>query len=518
MKKLPIGIQNFTKLIRGGFAYVDKTKLIYRLVTEGEAYFFARPRRFGKSLLLSTLAALFAGQKELFSGLWIEGSDFEWAEHPVLALDFSTLVGESKSALLDSLNRYLQRAAQEQGVVLDLEPWPSETFSVLLRRLFQGREVVVLIDEYDRALVKNIEDPRIIKENRAVLQDFFAVLKQDQKYIRFTFVTGVSKFSQVSLFSGMNSLDDISLHPEYTTLTGIVEQEIWENFAPQLRQLAENSNQSPEQLMDCLRLWYNGYRFGRSPNCERVFNPWSLLKFLSSGELQNYWFTSGTPTFAIKLIKEQELPLMDLDRGIQAGDELESNHEIDGIDLPTLLFQTGYLTIESYDPQERVYSLVLPNEEVRRSLLENLFLSYSGQYKWRSSPHFADLRRSLEEGAVGSFFEHFNSLLAAIPYPAHVARESYYQSLLYLCLRMLGFLAEAEVMMNQGRIDLAVELPRVIYVFELKIDQSAQEALNQIRRREYGERYSATGKKIVLIGANFSSKTRSVSDWVQATS
>jgi hypothetical protein len=516
MKKLPIGIQSFPTIINRGFAYVDKTKLIYLLLEEGISYFYARPRRFGKSLLLSTLAALFAGERDLFKGLWIDRSNYEWKSYPVVMLNFADLDSHSPDALSDSLNRYLVTIAARLGLNLDLAPRPAETLSNLLSQAAGGKEVVVLIDEYDRPLVKNIHDAALVRANREALQDFFAVLKSHETFLRFLFVTGVSKFTKVSLFSGMNSLFDISLDAEYTALTGLSEREIEANFRSRLQQLAKARGESMEKLWDQMRLWYNGYCFSRLVDSEKVYNPWSLFNFFRSKQLENYWFETGTPTFALQLIKQQHFPLVTLGSGFLPVSALGANQELEQIDLPTFLFQIGYLTIDRYDSEAHVCYLKFPNEEVRRSFFEHLFVSYFQQPPWQRLPLFDQLKESLQDGKLGSFFDHFNTLLAAIPYPLHLPAEGYYHSLLYLCLQMLGFSVNAEICTSQGRIDLVVEQLDRVYVLEFKLDRSAEEALDQVMVREYARRYRGSGKKLILVGANFSSTARSIDEWRQA--
>jgi hypothetical protein len=370
MKRLPIGIQDFPLLVSGGFDYVDKTPLLYQLIRQGVSFFLSRPRRFGKSLLVSVLAAIFSAKRELFHGLWIDSSDYEWVEHPVISLDFSNLATDSPESLLESLNEYLVKVASSLGVQLTPHKRASVTFADLIEKVYTQARVVVLIDEYDRPLIANVENPHVVQANRASLQDFFSILKSSQKYLHFVFITGVSKFSTVSFFSGMNSLDDISLDARYATLTGLTEKEIIAKFHPRLDELAAQQHEPFESLMERIRLWYNGYLFARSTTCERVFNPWSLLKFLSTGELVDHWFASGTPTFLVKLIRERNFPLIDLDKNIEVGSLLDANRQT--LDWPLLLFQSGYLTIDRYEAASRTYWLRCSNEEMRRSFSQDL--------------------------------------------------------------------------------------------------------------------------------------------------
>jgi Predicted AAA-ATPase/PD-(D/E)XK nuclease superfamily len=514
MKKLPVGKQDFSALMEGGFVYIDKTELIHQFLKEGAVYcFLARPRRFGKSLLVSLLQSLFRGERHLFEETWIGQSDYDWPKHPVLRLDFSRLASTFSEDLLPSLNRYLRDVARPLGVDLELRPNPGETLALLVEKLSGRNKVVILIDEYDRPIVKHMADPELMAANREALQDFFAVIKSLEDQLRFVFITGVSKFSKVSLFSGMNNLRDISLHPAYATLTGLTEQEIGHFFSDHVAKRAEERGETPTQLLEQMRFWYNGYRFARTADATKVFNPWSVISCLDSGEVENFWFTSGTPQFAIQLIREQGIPLVDFERGINAGQQIEANFDVDSLDVVSLLFQTGYLTIDEYDANTKTYRLTLPNEEVRRSLFEHLFHAISEQPPWKEQQRFLALRQDVLAGDIDRFFKRFNELLASIPYPIHIAEEKYYHSLIYLALRILGFDAGAEVMTNDGRIDMIVSTPGSVFIFEFKINGSARKALKQIKETDYPARYRGEGKALVLVGANFSSKSRSIDDW-----
>lgn len=368
MVKFPVGVQDFPLMRREGFVYIDKTEWIYHMMTNGVAYFLARPRRFGKSLLVSTLESLFKGERELFNGLWIDGSDYPWREYPVIRLDLSKAVSSTPEALSTSLQELLQENANKYEISGFQRPYPSFSLSALVIELAKKKgPVVILIDEYDKPLIHQLANMELVAQNREILSEFYTTIKALSQYLHRIFITGVSKFSKVSLFSGMNNLIDISLKSEYATLLGLTENEIGCYFQDTLDLIAQKRQEPLEKIREKMKFWYNGYSFSRHKKGERVYNPLSVMEFLQSGEFDNYWFTTATPTFAVKLIKKNNYFIPNLEKGIIVGKEIEASHESDIIDLPTLLFQTGYLTIDSYDKNSWTYFLKFPNEEVRRS-------------------------------------------------------------------------------------------------------------------------------------------------------
>jgi hypothetical protein len=513
MKKYPIGIQDFPLMIKEGFLYVDKTELIYRLITTGVSYFLARPRRFGKSLLVSTLESIFKGEKELFSNLWIDSSDYEWREFPVIRLDLSKTVSSSHEALSESLQELLQECANKYGITGIKRSFPSLSLSALVIELSKRSPVVILIDEYDKPLVHQLDNMKIVAQNREILSEFYTTIKALSEYIHRVFITGVSKFSKVSLFSGMNNLIDISMRAEYSTLLGLTEGEIHRYFKSELDSIAGKRQLSTEDLLQKIKYWYNGYFFSRSNDAEKVYNPLSLMQFLQGGEFDNYWFTTATPTFAINLIKKSNYFIPDLEKGIIAGKEIETSHETDVIDLPTLLFQTGYLTIDRYDANSWTYFLKFPNEEVKRSFLDHLLYEFAEMRPSEVHTFLFKLSAYLSRNDLNSFFETFNNLLGSIPYHIHIELEAYYHSLLYLVLKALGFTVEAEVITNRGRTDMVLKTEKCIFVFEFKINSNAQTALNQILQKKYYEQYRIDTREIILVGVNFDTKMRSLNDW-----
>lgn len=373
----PIGIQSFSELIKDGFVYIDKTELIYQMVQTGRTCFLSRPRRFGKSLLVSTLEALFKSEKELFKGLWIASSDYDWITYPVISLDFSMLVTDSYEALVRTLQDQLQDVANRYGIGEIRKETPSETLVVLVHRLSVIGRVVILIDEYDKPILDRLSQKALVEQYRDLFKSFYGHIKGLGKYLRFTLLTGVTKFTQVSLFSGMNNLEDLSFNPDYASLLGITEEEIENYFTSEINEIARESEQKSEDIRQKIRNWYNGYRFSGVSRAHTVYNPLSLMNYFKSHRLANYWFATGTPTFAYRLIREQNYELSDFESEIVIGHSIEMNHEPDSLDLMTLLYQTGYLTIKNYEERTQRYTLQFPNEEVRRSFFEHLFHHFS---------------------------------------------------------------------------------------------------------------------------------------------
>jgi len=513
MIKFPLGVQYFPKLREEGLLYIDKTEWIYRLVKEGSVYFLSRPRRFGKSLLVSTLEALFQGKRNFFSGLWIDGSDYEWKEFPVIRLDLSRAVSENAEVLATSLQELLNEVAVKYGIEGIQRPLPSLTLSALVTELFKIGPVVILIDEYDKPLVHHLEDAQLAKQNRDLLRDFYSTIKALDQYLKFVFVTGVSKFSKVSLFSGMNNLEEISLYDSYADLLGITEEEISAYLLPEVDRVAKERGKSEENIRMLLKTWYNGYRFSLSAAVSKVYNPVSLFSFLKTSSLDNYWFTTATPTVAIELIKKRGFPIIDFENEIIVGKEIEVSHDVEVIDIPTLLFQTGYLTISDYDEKARTFFLKFPNEEVRQAFLEHLLRAFAERQMSEINGVLYKLSKYLQDKDLKGFFDVFNVFLASIPHQIHKEVEAYYHSLLYLFLKAIGFRVEAEVFTSLGRIDMVLKTKTTIFIFEFKINKTADEALGQILDKEYQKQFTLDQRQIVLVGVNFDTKSRSLNDW-----
>lgn len=503
LAKLPIGIQTFSEIREEAYAYVDKTPLIHRLATEGKYYFLSRPRRFGKSLLVSTLQDLFEGRRELFSGLDIEDK-WDWeTTYPVIKLSF----GGGAARNLESMQRILASVLRFNHAHLGVECAHPEHGGICLKELIEkvhkqtGRKVVVLVDEYDKFIVDNLDQIEVARQGRDVLRDLYSVIKDSDASIKFAFLTGVSKFSKMSIFSGLNNLEDISLSPDYATLCGYTEHDLDTVFAAHLKGADRGE----------VRSWYNGYNFLG----EKVYNPFDILLFLKNGQqFKNYWFATGTPTFLIKLIQKNNYYIPQLDN-LTVRESLIDSSDIDNIQLEPILFQTGYLTICRREQVGSItmFDLCFPNLETRSSFNEHI-LSYLIGQDSAAPQHQKDILQTLEGMDSEGFERTLKALFSSIPYTNYVNNtishfEGYYASVIYAYLASLGLDLVAEDVTSKGRIDLTIRLPEVIYILEFKVD-GAGKALEQIKQRDYQQKYQLAGKKIILIGIDFDSGSRNV--------
>lgn len=521
-RKMPIGIQDFEDLRQRGFMYVDKTAYVYRMANEGKPYFLSRPRRFGKSLFLSTLKAYFQGKRELFEGeqgrhagpakLAITELETEWIEYPVFHIDLSGNeyrdLGGLESALDSSLRSIEQRWGRDPADTLI-----SARFKGLIRRACEtsGRRVVVLIDEYDKPLLETIEDLTINEDVLRSLKAFYGVLKAADPWLRFVFLTGVTKFSQISVFSDLNQLRDISLEPDFSSVCGITQRELTDNFDPELRALAESNGESYEETLAKTQKLYNGYHF--CEDTEGVFNPFSILRTLASRRLGYYWFETGTPSFLVKLLREADFDLRDFKKGISIPAQSIYNYRVqDGNPIP-LLYQSGYLTIKGYDRRINEYLLNFPNEEVRCGFL-NFLLPY---YMPVRGNNFSVGRfvTELYEGDVEAFMERLRAFFSSMPYELNEKTEKHYQGIFYVLFTLMGQSVGVEVRSAAGRADAVVETGDTVYVFEFKLAGrgTAEEALRQIDEKGYTIPWTAGGKKLVKVGAVFDPEKRTLGDW-----
>ena len=505
MKKLPIGIQTFSEIIEGGYYYVDKTPLISNMVTAGKYYFLARPRRFGKSLLVSTLKAAFSGRKELFSGLYLE-THWDWTvRFSVIHMSFGGGVIQSREALDEAIDSILDDHADAHAIVLK-QAGTHLRFKALIQALHRqsGHPVVVLVDEYDKPILDNIDKPDVALEIREGLNNIYSVIKDSDADIKFAFLTGVSKFSKVSLFSGLNNLEDITLSPEYGTLCGYTEQELGNVFDDRLRTVDLG------ELSD----WYNGYNFLG----EAVYNPYDVLLYLKHQRFRNYWFETGSPSFLIKLIQSRRYAVPNLEF-IEAGDALLSSFDVDYIELETLLFQTGYLTIKGTKQQgaRLIYRLGYPNREVKMSLTESLLNHFVGRPMERER-NLSAVYEALDSGDVEALARIFHAFFASIPYDWYrknqlAGYEGYYASIFYCYFCALGLDVAAEECTNKGRLDLAVRIENKLYIIEFKVlgEKSVKgDALQQIKAKGYAEKYRKAGRLIYLLGVDFNKEDRNI--------
>ena len=505
MKRLPIGIQTFRDIIQNDYLYVDKTKKVFDLVSNPKGvYFLSRPRRFGKSLLISTLNEIFEGEKELFKDLWIYKADYAWEKYPIVRIDFSRKKAENRDDLKGFILHQLKDIAGRYGISLERDQY-DEAFDELLTKLSEINKVVVLIDEYDKPIIDNIENKELAIELREILKGFYTIIKACDEHIRFALLTGVSKFSKAGVFSGLNNLEDISMDAGYSSLLGITQQEMDVCFKEHIDLFTKSEEIDKSKLIKKITSWYDGFCFSR--NCEKVFNPFSMLLLFKKLDFGNYWFESATPTFLIKLMKEKNFDIKRLKK-MELREEAFGAYELENLAVLPLLFQTGYLTIKEYDKAFMTYILGYPNFEVENSFQYALLSSYSGIHV---DGYLIDLVRALRNDDFETFFDTLRIFFADIPYDLHIKKEKYYQTVFYLIFSLIGLKVEAEVKTNKGRID-AVIIDKDIYIFEFKFDGNKDQALNQIKDKKYFEKYQGKGKKIYLFGVEFAD--RNVGEWV----
>jgi Predicted AAA-ATPase/PD-(D/E)XK nuclease superfamily len=501
MKYLPTDVSTFSTMITGNYLYIDKTRYIYDLFKRGTRYYFlSRPRRFGKTLLISTLKELFLGNKSLFQELWISISDYDWQEYPIIDLDFSRIAHSTPEELKVSLTWGLMEIAKQYGIDISQAPTLTDKVIDLIQKLSQHNKVVILIDEYDKPILDHLHDIEMARTQREVLRSFYDVLKGLDQYLRVIFITGVTKFSKTSLFSGINNLNDISLKPGGAALLGYTSDEITTYLKDYIANFTFQKGISPEAIVQELRGWYNGYRFSEEEIT--VYNPFSVLYALNDQKFKNYWFESGTPSFLINLIKKQFISLEDIQETEVAESSL-GTFEIDNIPLITLLFQTGYLTITHYNKQNSKYTLGYPNFEVEESFKKYLVATLAQTTSIVVDKAASRLIEALNNNDIANFCTILQTLFAHIPYTLHIERESYYHSLFQLIMNLLSLEAQSEILTNRGRIDMTVTTKTHVYIFELKLNGTASEALQQIKEKRYYERYISQSRHIVLVGLTF---------------
>jgi hypothetical protein len=514
MKKLPIGVQTFSDFVEEDYLYVDKTKLIHELYAGGGKYYFlSRPRRFGKSLLISTLAEIFSGNQELFKGLWIYDK-IKWTQYSVIHLDLSEITFKTPDMLEKALDNRVEKIAAECNIRLDHDLFLKEKFGQLLEKMSQKQKVVILIDEYDKPMIEYVETDEIetAKQIRKVLKSFYAVIKASDAYLRFVFITGVSKFSKVSVFSDLNNLIDITLHENFAALLGYTEAELEHYFSPYMEQMVEKRGMSISYLTETVRKWYNGYSWDGE---NFVYNPFSILNLFNTNSFGNFWFSSGTPTFLIQLIKSQQIELMEFESLAVTGFTFDS-YDIENMDIAALLFQTGYLTVKKIiiKDEEKTYELSYPNHEVKNSFLTYLLGEYTQKKSGFNTRLLKRIGKAVEADDMDRFVRELKSLFASIPYHIFIGeREAYYHSIIYLLLSLSGAVVKPEDPTNIGRIDAVVETGKKIYIMEFKIG-SEQEALEQIKEMKYFEKYLGSRKEIVLMGIGFDPEKRNIGNYL----
>ena len=559
-RKLPLGIQSFEKLRRDRYVYIDKTAFLWQLVQGSNPYFLSRPRRFGKSLFLSTLAAYFRGQKELFKDLYIEQAEEEqaaqenrtaWLEYPVLYLDFNTGQYDTIESLISRIELFLfplEKKYDIPSVQGDL----AQRFEEVIKQIYQktGKQVVILVDEYDKPLLHTMGVNEELNDHyRNTLKAFYSVIKSCDQYIRFAFLTGVTKFSKISIFSDLNNLKDISLHESYAGMCGISQKELETNFQPEIQALAQKQGLDYSEALATLKQWYDGYLF--HPAGEGMYNPYSLLNVLDDKEIKSYWFGTGTPTFLVNFLKEAHYYIPDLDGNVELDEEGLQTYRAVAQDALPILFQAGYLTIKEYISDLRLYRLGFPNNEVRYGFLHNLLPAYSDVPFGQTGVWIGRFIQDIRKGNVDEFMERLKSIISGIAYDNFTEqnlklREQNYQTAVYLVFALMGQFVQTEVhcystAMDGGgstqqrcfgtaetrsqnytrmysfdrRADCVLKTADTVYIFEFKLsgNGSAEEALNQIKTQEYAAPYKGRGQKIVLIGAGFDEEKRTIRDW-----
>ena len=509
--KYPIGIQNFEKIRRDRYAYVDKTALMYKLVSEGNYYFLSRPRRFGKSLFLSTLEAYFDGQKELFEGLAVSRLETEWLRHPILHLDLNAAKYDDIEALNVILNVALTEWENRYGKS-DAETTFSTRFMGVIRRAFEktGRRVVILVDEYDKPMLQAIGNDTLQTEYRNTLKAFYGALKSCDRYIRFAFLTGVTKFGKVSVFSDLNNLFDISFDQRYSTICGITEAELHANFDEGVQLLADYNKMTKEECYARMERDFDGYHFCMdSPG---MYNPFSVLNTLASQQFRDYWFETGTPSFLVYQLKKTGYPLTAMTEEELSTDTLNSIDIMDENPLP-LLYQSGYLTLKSYDPEFDEYKLGFPNREVEQGFIKYLYPFYTPKVQEKSAFSIARFVKDVRNGDAEGFMRRLENFFANGDYQVMGNLEIYFQNTLYVFFRLMGFYVDVERHTSDGRMDIVMQTPEYVYILELKMDKTADEALSQIESKGYAKPFVGDGRKLFKIGINFSTATRRIDDW-----
>lgn len=512
-KILPVGVQNFESLIRDGYLYVDKTEAIWRLTHTGRHYFLARPRRFGKSLLLSTIEAYFEGKKDLFNGLYLQSQEQDWSSYPIFHIDLSPENYTSTDILKARLDWQISQWEAIYGKE-DVERSLSARFENCIMRAAQktGNRVVILVDEYDKPILSAIGNTALQNDMRAILKAFYGVLKSQDGNIRFSLLTGVTKFSKVSIFSDLNNLNDISRDKRYYDICGISQSEMDSVIQPYIQAFAESNSCTTEQANDTFRRMYDGYRF-TATQPQNIYNPFSVLSALDRGEYGNYWFETGTPNYIVELLKRNNYILSDLtDKPVDSA-ALDSKDD-NGQSIVPLLFQSGYLTIHDYEPSNDLYFMDFPNDEVRSGFFRYILPFYTSVKKEESAFAIGQFVEEIRAGKAEAFLKRLQAFFADYQYNAQTTPEAHFRNVLFVLCKLLDIQVDAEYMTSDGRIDLLIRATDFIYVIECKLDSSAKVALKQIERKEYDLPWSVDNRKIILIGINFSSNTRRMTDWL----
>ena len=516
LKLYPVGIQTFSEIINRNLLYIDKTEYVYRMTHGGGKHFFlSRPRRFGKSLLTSTFQSYFEGKKELFKGLAIEKLEKEWTEYPVLHFDMSG----GKHLDIDGLHRYLlyvlKNNEERFGIKSDHID-PNIRLNNLIDTLYRqtGKQVVVVIDEYDAPLLDVVHETDKLKVLREEMRNFYSPLKKCEPYLRFVFLTGITKFSQLSIFSELNNITNVSMDDEYAGICGITKEELLTQMSADIDNLGEKLGKNREETIEALRDYYDGYHF--SANSPDVFNPFSLLNAMTKGKLDYYWFTSGTPTYLISMMKKYDTAYTDFAEGMEAdASDFDAPTEAGTMTtLTPLLYQSGYITIKGYDKEYDSYFLGIPNREVRIGLTKALIPYYVTPNTVATNNTVRNMARALNKEDMELALQHLQTFLATVPYCDNTDYEGHYQQMLFVIFTLLSaYMVDVEVRTPKGRVDMVLRSSTHLYIVELKLNQDANVAMKQIDLKEYPKRFALTGLPIVKVGINFDMATHNITDW-----
>lgn len=512
-QKFPVGIETFSEIREEGYVYVDKTQYIHEMLSGGKYFFLSRPRRFGKSLFISTLQAFFEGRRDLFDGLAISNYDYSWDTHPVFRLNLVNASTSSVEGLKSILESHLLEWENKYEISGNLLDFPQRFYRCIQKAVQKtGKKAVVLIDEYDKPLVSSLQNDSLNRQFREILKPVYGTLKAADEYIRFAFVSGVSRFSRLSIFSDINNLSDISLSDKYAAICGITEKEMLEQCGTGISTLAKSLGKSDNDTLTLLKRQYDGYHF--TVSCPDIYNPFSLFSAFELKAIENYWFATGTPTFLMQALRNSDVYLPDL---LHDEADITELADIDSFRTSAtgLLFQTGYLTIKGYDPDYQTYLLGLPNLEVTNGFFKDLLPEYMDKPKGRSLKEIRSFIRDIRAGEPESFLIKLQSFLADIPYELSKCKpEIYFENNLYIIFKLMGFLVHSEYRTASGRIDLVVMSDDFTYVMELKLDGSAEEAISQIESKDYLIPFRSDCRTLFKIGISFSSETRNIDRWI----
>ncbi len=522
LKPLPLGLQTFSEIIKGDYVYVDKTQHVHNVLKIGKYLFLTRPRRFGKSLFVSTLKEMFLGNKELFKNLWLGKSDYDFTPYPVIHIDFGKIDRLTPEKFEKSFMWSLQAIAEDYDIDITNAPTIIDRLTSLVKKLAKKNKVVLLIDEYDKPIIDHIDKPDLSEELRDILKGFFDCVKALDEYWHKVFITGVSRFSGTSLFSGFNNLNDLSLDIRVATAFGYTQEEFESCFKDHIIVFEKKLQLTHKQCLEQLKGWYNGYKFcqeseEQDSRVHTVYNSYSPLLLFDHGSFKNYWFKTGTPTFLIRLINQHKYAVQKFETESINDNDLDKIN-IRKIPFLTLLLQTGYLTIKDYNQASKNYQLVLPNNEVRESLFGLVFETLTDVTLATLSDTCLDIVTTLNQGDINKMLKKMRYLFAEIPYDIQLTDEKYYQTIFFVLLKLLGVYIHTEVVTNVGRVDAVIVTPTTVFLFEFKVDKPVEMALAQIKENLYYEKYLGQPKPIVLVGLIFDSKLRNIrEDWLIET-